>query len=132
MFMVWTIATTWILFLFDPVWFERPIEYQGVRSLQVFLPMTSLEWIVIGSWIIPLLFVLFQALFLRRLHHIQGRSSILSLFPNLFGRSGSFGWLLIILACVLAIVGWTLEITALLLPSTIAAIGLSLSKLEQV
>jgi hypothetical protein len=132
MFIVWTIATTWIFFLFDPAWFERPIEHHGIRSLQVFFPMTSLEWIVVGSWIIPLLFVIFQALFVRRLQRVQGHMPLRRLFPDPFGRSGSFGWLLIALACILAITGWTLSITTVLLPSTIAAIGLSLGKLEQV
>ena len=132
MFIVWTIATTWVLFLFDSAWFERPIEHQGVRSLKVFFPTSPLEWSGVASRIIPLLFVIFQALFIRRSQRITGQKPLPWLFPDTFGQSGIFGWLLILLACILAITAWTLAIPGLLLPSTITAIGLSLSKLEQI
>ncbi len=130
MFLIWTIATTWILFIFDYAWFERPIKDHSIRSLHVLLPMSPLEWIVVVSWVMPLLFVLLQALFTHRLQKLQGRSLVLFQFPNMLGGMGNFGWLQIFLAFVLAIIGWTLQITELLLPATIVTIGLSLSKLE--
>src|SRR5437763_620069 len=125
MFMFWTIATVWILYIFDNGWFERPIRDHSIQYLLVFMPRSIFEWILVVSWIIPLLFVIIYTVLVKRLKRINKQSIIPSILPTGFGGMERFDWVLIALSSGLAIAGWTMETTELLLPATIIVIGLS-------
>jgi hypothetical protein len=133
MFLLWTIGTTWFLLIFDSAWFERPIKDHSISTLfQVLMPTSLLEWLVIASWIIPLLIVATGAFFTQRLQRLHRATSLVHLFPGL-SSSGmqAFDWVLLLLVLALAVVGWTIQMTALLLPCTIIAIGMVLNKFER-
>ena len=131
MFMLWTIATLWILYLFDNGWFERPIRNHSIQSLQVFMPMSIFEWILIISWIIPLLFVIFYMFFKNRLRHTNKGSLVPPILPIEFSGMRRFDWIFILVCSAVAIAGWTIQTAELLLPATIIVVGLSFSKFER-
>ncbi len=129
MFMLWAVMTLWILFVFDNTWLDHPIAAHNVQSLLVFIPKSPLEWVIVGSWIVPLLFVVFRTFYVGRLIRSGGRP-LSSISLGSTGNMRGFDWVLIGLSFASAVGAWTTGSTALLLLSTIVTLGLSLNKFE--
>lgn len=130
MFLFWTIISMWVLLVFDQVLLMQPIEPLSIQSFLLFVPTSILGWVLIVSWMIPLLLVIFFAVYFNGI----SRAASKMITPASLGAVGNmklFDWALIVLTIVLACIGWVFGTTALLLLSTIAAIGLSLNKFEQ-
>ncbi len=143
MFMFWTIITIWILAVSDQALLQQRLDPTSTQALLPLQPTSLSGWLLVASWIIPLVLVV-----LRRL---STSSFVLARYPTIltaifstisrvtlpiafFGAVGNMKWLdwsLIILTITFAIISIAIGAEGLLLLSTVAATGLSLHKIEQ-
>ena len=124
MFMVWTIVSLWILLVFDQALPTQSIAGHSVQSLLLFVPTSAQGWGLIISWMVPLVFMMARTLY-------SGRKIFAPFDLGAVGNMAKFDWIAIVLALALALLGWMVGTAALLLLSTVAAIGLILNKFEQ-
>lgn len=130
MFLAWTIVTIWILLVFNQALLVQPIEAYSIQSLSLFVPTSILGWVLIVSWLIPLLLVIFFAVYFNSMNRPRSKMITLATLGSV-GNMKMFDWAMIALTGGLAVYGWTVGSAALLLLSSIAALGLSLNKLEK-